>query len=141
MAVIITLSQGAVTLSPSGVISVCNGGQLELNCTITDSVLLVWNVSSINAPMSITRTISSSSPFDQTVHAMINSTNLTFSRISAQHSSPLISRLLINPVSNHLNGTEVNCVNSMTSESSSVAVVNVSSSLIQGITELGCPIV
>ena len=129
-----------MTISP-GVVTVCSGDQLEFTCTITDSggfALLVWNITvfSENAAdrMNYTPVISSSSPTNQTTEIMINSTNIAFSRISAQHSSPLISRLQINPVSNHLNGTQVVCVNAMASETSSVAVINISNgNPIQGI--------
>ncbi len=121
-------------ISPPGVATVCSGDQLELNCSITDSggfTVLVWNVTLIpkNAatPVNYNQAISPSSPSDQTFRTLFNSTYLTFSRISPQNSSPLISRLLFSPVSDHLNGTQVNCLNSLTSETSSVAVVNISS--------------
>ena len=104
--------------------------QLELTCTITDSgSLLVWNVTlipeNLTTPMNFGRTIDPSDPSDQTTPIMINSTMLTYSRISAQHSIPLISKVLISTVSNHLNGTHVNCLNGFTSQTSSVAVVNI----------------
>jgi hypothetical protein len=130
-----------VIISPSGVATVCSGGQLELNCTITDSegfAVLVWEVTltpeNAATPVNYNQAISSSSPSDQTFQTAINSTNLTFSRISPQNSSPLISRLLISPVSDHLNGTEVNCMDSIASERSSVTVINISNgNPIQGI--------
>ena len=124
----------------------CSGDELELTCAITDSgsfTILTWNVTvneKLNAATSTSLdvAISSSSPTNQTMHRMVNSTKVTYSRISPQNSSPLVSRLFINPVSNHLNGTQVKCVNSMTSETSSVAVINVSNgNPIQGVyTEL-----
>ena len=119
---------GAVTISPSGVATVCRGGQLELNCSIPDNggfALLVWSVTLV-AENPVNQAISSSSPSDQIILAVINSTNLTFSRISSQNSLPLVSRLLISAVSDHLNGTKVKCVNSLTSETSSVTVINIS---------------
>ena len=133
---VIKLSQGAVIISPSGVATVCSGGQLELNCTITDTgsfALLVWNI--ILVPiLNLSQAVSSSSPSDQEFQNFINSTKLTFSRISSQGSSPLISRLLISAVSDHLNGTQVNCINSLTSETSSFTFVNISNgNPIQGI--------
>ena len=122
-----------MTISPSGAATVCSGDQLELICTLTDTggfAVLVWNVTLIpkNAatPVSFARAISSSSPSDQLYSTLINSTSLIFSRVSSQNSSPLVSRLLFSPVSNHLNGTEVNCLNSWTSETSAVAGVNIS---------------
>ena len=131
-----------MTISPSGVATVCSGGQLELNCTIIDNgnfALLVWNITlprvaeNAATPVNV-QAISSDSPTDQTFHTVINSTNLTLSRISPPNSSPLVSRLLISPVSDHLNGTEVKCLNSLTSETSSVTVINISNgNPIQGI--------
>ena len=38
-----------------------------------------------------------------------SSSMITFSRLSAQGSSPLISRVVVSPVSSGLNGTVVNC--------------------------------
>ena len=133
-----------MTVSPSGVATVCSGDQLELNCSIAKTAgrfaILVWNVTLIPKSKAtfmslILPAISSDSPSDQTFHTVVsNSTNLTVSRISSQNSSPLVSRLLFSPVSNHLNGTEVNCLNSLTSEISSVAVINISNgNQIQGI--------
>ena len=131
---------GAVTISPSGVVTVCSGDQLELTCTITDSdtfTILRWNATEITG---LDVAVDTSSPTNQTRHRMINSTNITFSRISSQNSSPLVSRLLINPVSNQLNGTQVRCVNGITAQTSSVAVINVSiGNPIQGIQSCNFP--
>ena len=132
-----------MTISPFGVATVCSGDQLELKCSITDPgsfALLVWNITLVPENAATSNSTSrtqaiSAGPVHQIFHTMINSTNLTFSRISSQRNSPLVSRLLISPVSNHLNGTEVNCINSMTSETSSVTVINISNgNPIQGMT-------
>ena len=77
--------------------------------------------------MSYTRAISLSSPSDQIARIVANTTSLSFSRISAQNSFPFISRLLISPVSRSVNGTEVNCLDAYTLESSSVVVINITS--------------
>ena len=53
---------------------------------------------------------------------MINSITFTFSRISTEGSEPLISMLLIDPVSDDLNGTEVNCTEVLTSNSTSTRI-------------------
>ena len=107
----------------------CNGGQLELTCTITDFGLLLWNVTLISndvttPPVTYTRAISPSSPSNQRarVFTIMNSTSLVFSRISPQNSFPFISRLLISSVST---STQVNCLDALTSESSSITVVNI----------------
>ena len=111
----------------------CSGDQLELICAITDSgasAILVWNITVITVPVAI----SSFSPTNQTMHSTVDSTNITFSRISPPNSSPLVSRLQMNPVSNHLNGTQVKCVDSLTSGTSSFVVINVTNgNPIQGI--------
>ena len=102
---------GAVILSPSGTESVCSGDQLELMCTLTDpgSSLLEWSFTPTTASMSIQRAIEAASPRDQISHFMVNSTLLTMSRISAEDQLPLVSSLLINPVTIGLNETVVSC--------------------------------
>ena len=41
--------QGAVIIAPSGIVSACEGDQLELTCTFTDSESLqLWNVTLIS---------------------------------------------------------------------------------------------
>ena len=128
---VIILSQGAVTISPSGVATVCSGDQLELNCTIADTgsfaihAILEWKIILIPV-LNHSQAISSSSPSDQAFQKVINSTELTFSRTSSQNNLPLVSRLLISAVSDHLNGTQVKCINSLTSETPSVTFVNIS---------------
>jgi hypothetical protein len=105
------LDSGAVTLSPSGVAPVCSGDQLELVCTATGDSLQ-WRFSMFRGnettATEITRTISStrSTILPLTVNSMV----FNFSRISAHNSMPVISRLVISPVSNSLNGTVMNCV-------------------------------
>ena len=103
---------GTVTLSPSGVAPVCSGYQLELMCTITGE-LLQWKFNMIRGnettAIRITRTITSTR--SAMLNVTINSTVFDFSRISAHSSVPVISRLVISPVSNGLNGTVMNCVN------------------------------
>ena len=69
------------------------------------------------------RAISSSSPNDQTSYIMVNSTRFIFSRVSAQRTSPLISRVLIDPVSSGLNGTAVNCMDIITSNTASIFII------------------
>ena len=90
-----------MTISPPGIISVCNGDQLELMCNKTTGGILEWsfslnpeNVTNINN-MRYDRVISSSSPEDQTSHILVNSIRFTFSRVSAQNSLPLVARLVV----------------------------------------------
>ena len=53
---------------------------------------------------------------------MANSTTFTFSRLSAQDVSPLISRMIISPVSEGLNGVQVNCEDVETAESATTMI-------------------
>ena len=104
------LSAGVVEISPSSVAPVCQvGDQLELTCTTT-GIFLRWeitvfpeNVTHIQTPIQSIGTSGIPPPL------MISSSTLNFSRISGPNSSPLISRMVVNPVSSGLNGTVVNC--------------------------------
>ena len=102
----------------------CDGDQLELTCTITDpgSSLLEWTLTPTTIFVDLYRAIEASTPNDQTSYIMINSTKFTFSRISAQNESPLVSRLLINPITSGLNGTVVNCMDVLMMETTSTTV-------------------
>ena len=114
---------GNVMISPSGVATVCSGRQLELTCTTsgrnTSIVLQEWSFSFTLS----TRAISSGGSDNQTTHQLVNSTIfLNFSRVSSEDSLPLISRLLISPVSDGLNGSSVSCMDIATSESVSTSI-------------------
>ena len=52
----------------------------------------------------------------------LNSITFIFSRISVAGSLPLISMLMINPVTDELNGTLVNCTDVLLSETNSTSV-------------------
>lgn len=115
------LHAGMVMISPSGIVSVCQGDQLELTYNTTGSFLR-WEVNNLFSEKEITartytRSFSSIGASNYTELLRVNSTMFTFSRRSAQGNLPLISRLLIQPVSEGLNRTEVNCVDVITSES------------------------
>ena len=111
-----------ITLSPSGVAPVCSGDQLELTCTTTAEDLLQWRFSVIRGnettAIEITRTIRSTGR--NLSHLEVNSIMFNFSRTTSYGSVPVISTLLIGPVSNSLNGTVINCV---TSEVSSTTII------------------
>ena len=95
---------GLVTLSPSRIASVCSGDQLELTCNVTGSVL-EWRINVTSSARIYRRGVRSDSQTDlQTSHLMINNSILTFSRISDENGLPLVSRLLISPVNENLNG-------------------------------------
>ena len=102
-------------VSPAGMASLCSGDQLELTCTTSGS-LLEWAfvLTPDNAvARAYTKGLTTDTKAPETLE--INSTMFTFSRLSPPNSSPLISILVINPVTVSLNGTEVNCTDLETS--------------------------
>jgi hypothetical protein len=112
--------EGRVISTLPEVASVCNGSQLELNCTITGSVL-EWRIipeqnhSQLNAMLHYP-TRNQSFPYgDSTV---------TFTIIS--HPMELSSYItVIDPITNSLNGTVVECTDLEDQESSSSTIINV----------------
>ena len=126
---------GIASISPSHMVSVCKGDQLELICTTTGK-FLEWSFSLIpteeTTAVTHFRHLSASSSFSA-ITLVLGNSSITFSRISAQYALPLISRLLINPVSAELNGTEVNCTDIVeTSETASTLVQIINEDLIFG---------
>ena len=115
---------GAVTLSPSGVAPVCSGDQLELMCTITGD-LLQWSFSVFRGnettAIDFRRTITPTSA--EMLQLVVDSLVFNFSRISAPDSMPVISTLVISPVSRRINGTVVNCENVGEREVSSTTII------------------
>ena len=94
---------GISTLSPPGVAPVCSGGQLELTCTTTGG-FLVWTFNVFRGNESTVTNIlrnilSTDSAGGAMSELIVNSTMFNFSRTSAQDRLPVMSRLLINPVS------------------------------------------
>ena len=102
---------GAVTISPSGIsFRVCDGDQLELMCIISDpGSNLEWTIAPATIFTGQSRAIDAQGDQLQTLSFIINSTKFTFSRISTKDEFPLVSRLLISPVTTGLNETAVNC--------------------------------
>ena len=90
---------------------ICHGEQLELTCT-SNATILRWIL-----PLQIeqgrmqtySRYISSTDESQQASSWVVNSTSFNVSRVSHQGMLPLMSRLLINPVTTDLNETKVNC--------------------------------
>jgi hypothetical protein len=74
-------------------------------------IFLKWSFDLIRGsettPTHFTRTITPSSLTMS--YLIVNSVTFNFSRISAQASLPLMSQLLIGPITEGLNGIEVNC--------------------------------
>ena len=113
-----------VMISPSGVVSVCSGGQLELTCTVPGT-FLEWTFFLVPEGETMARRFFRSlysGSLPATSDLEVNSITFTFSGISAEGSQPVVSRLLITPVSDDLNGTEVNCTDVVASNTSSTRI-------------------
>ena len=99
---------GAVTISPSPMATVCNvGDRLEVNCTVTGSVL-TWTLmysSGNGMAEQHSEIITSSLMIQPTIRH--NSSVITFTRRSESRMTPLVSSVEIGSVSVALNGTRV----------------------------------
>ena len=112
-----------VLLSPSGNSHVCAGDQLELICSLTDpgSSLLEWTFAPATVFMDLYRAIDTNS-VNEYPPWMINSTSFTFSRLSASGIFPLVSRLLITPLTIGLNGIVINCTDVLMMKTASTTI-------------------
>ena len=117
-----------VVISPPGVVSVCSGGQLELTCTVAGT-FLEWSFFLVTEGETMARRFSrilNPGSVPATSDLEVNSITINFSRISAKDSQPLVSRLLITPVNDGLNGTVVNCTDILASNTSSTHISKLS---------------
>ena len=125
-------SCSSMIVSPSGVASVCSGDQL-LTCTISGSslewafILTLDNAVARAYTKDLTTTTEAPEPL------VINSTRFTFSILCPPNRLPLISILVINPVTVGLNGTGVNCTDLEMSETMSTNITTLTKDLIEGI--------
>ena len=108
---------------------VCEGEELLLTCSTNVSIIL-WSTSPLQNEqeqvLTFMRFISSVGPSQQASDMMVNLTFFNVSRVSGRDESPLVSRLVINPVSVGFNGTRVNCTEqAMNSENTAVASTTV----------------
>ena len=119
------LHAGVVEIFPSLVAPVCQvGDRLELTCSVTGA-FLIWEfaVSQENgSPVTFRPDVTSDGPSGVASPVMVNSTTFSFSRLSAQDGSPLISRMTIIPVSEGLNGVQVSCMDVEVSESATTTI-------------------
>jgi hypothetical protein len=117
-----------VELSPSVVAPVCQAGdQLELTCNITGAFVR-WTFTVIlesGSASDIRLDVTPEGPDDALPTAMANSTTFTILRSSAQDITPLISRMIINPVSEGLNGVQVTCHDVEAPESAAVTTIQI----------------
>ena len=127
---------GTVMISPPGVVPACNGDQIELTCTVTSQGLLEWRFTltpeNATSPRPVSLAISRTA-IENRFNLSIDSNTFTFLRVSSQNSSPLESRLLINPVTNSLNGTEVSCIAVETSESATTIIFTITNGYLMSI--------
>ena len=111
-----------VEISPSGVAPVCQeGDQLELTCSVTGAFLrlkftVILNDGSASRFMSV---IIPEGPSGVPPPLGVDSTTFTFSRLSTQ---PLASTMTIYPVSEGLNGVQVQYEDAETSESANTTI-------------------
>ena len=116
-------------LSPtSDLIPVCNGNQLKVTCSTTETFLR-WNItlpqngkSSINT---YTRTVSSHSVTSLVSPILINSTRIDLHRSSVEGELPLISSLMISSVSTIINRTLLTCMELTSSPESATTIVHI----------------
>ena len=131
---------GQLTLSPMSVAPVCHvGDPLQLTCTaaLAGSVQTIrWSIFQIINDQGTLSEITNSVLIDNNdVHQSktkeVASVIFTYSRISAQGASPLVSMLSIDSVSIGLNRAVVNCsdvANPMTSASTTIQIIDTSQS-------------
>ena len=78
----------------------------------------------LNDTHTITRTIQAVVPAgDAMSQFTVNSTMFNFSRTSAEGSLPMISKVVIGPVSSSLNGTMMNCIDLGTASSTATTII------------------
>ena len=110
-----------VTISPSEMVSVCSGGNLELACNVTESPVLEWRIVTSQV---CRRGITSQGRTDtQMSFLIIGNSTFTFTRISDDNDMPLVSRLLISSVNRGLNQTRVICEDLSNSVQSTTTII------------------
>ena len=114
-------ASAAITLSPSGMVSVCPGGQVLLTCERMSGSFLYWDIS---VPMATTldRIVTSQGSLlspDFTI-------GFTVFNISRTSSSPLTSQLLINNITTEIN---VYCSEDDNENGAPMAAINVIGSI------------
>ena len=118
-----------MTLSPSGAVFVCPGGQLSFRCS-TNLRYLEWNIT-VFQPL----TGNSDSRRQLITSISVDSLPLTISgysfsvtRNSADNSYPLTSTVTIASVVDELSNARINCTeigNSLAETNTSIAIINV----------------
>ena len=116
-----------IVLSPGSEVDtviapVCSGGKLELICT-TGAKFLQWSyISPISGAQRNLYLIDSVTPALVPHIQTVKSSTFNVSRITPNNALPLMSRLLIGPANDNLNGTVVICQEVGTTNSSSTVI-------------------
>ena len=110
------------TISPSEMVSVCSGGNLDLTCNVTESPVLEWRIVTSQV---YRRGVTSQGRTDtQMSFLIIGNSTFTFTRISDENNMPLVSGLLISPVNRGLNlQTRVICEDLTNSVQSTTTII------------------
>ena len=95
----------STTLSPSGVVSICPGGQVLLTCERIYGSILYWNISVSHLATTRERIVLSQGSI-LSPEFRIGFTEFNITRTSA---SPLVSQMLINNVTTEINGSTISC--------------------------------
>ena len=114
---------GSLTLTPSIATSICPGDQLTLTCN-TSTDVQQWTIVDPNTGMSYTRIIAvptTSNPQAITPFE-IQPFIFSFAIISTPNTSPLISSLTVNDVTNYLNTSRISCLERDTGNSEAVSI-------------------
>ena len=110
---------GLVEISPSVVAPICQvGDQLELTCITTKGINHRWEFTVFPENITHTSLVTSVGMSGTPPSLTLSTSMITFSRLSGPNSLPLISRIVVSPVSSGLNGTVVNCFEGISSTES-----------------------
>ena len=111
---------GLVEISPSAAVApVCQAGdQLELICTTTTGINHRWEFTAFPENVTHTSLVTSVGMSGTPPSLTISTSMITFSRLSGPNSLPLMSKIVVSPVSSGLNGTVVNCFEGISSTES-----------------------
>ena len=98
------------------VVSVCPGEQLPLTCTSNNSASLRWSITIPERNITRSRLVPNIgskdlTPIKETLNHSVTVT-FRFTRTSEDGALPLVSQLLLERATNHLQGTEIRCSSS-----------------------------
>ena len=116
---------GLVEISPSAVAPICQvGDQLELTCNTTKEINHRWEFTVFPENITHTSHVTSVGMSGTPPSLTLSTSMITFSRLSGPNSLPLISRIVVSPVTRDINRTVVNCFEG-TSSTDSVATTTI----------------